>query len=220
VSLKDKMLTVPFVVCAVIVLAAVGGSLLVQPSALNLVIGAAATALLVVCVGLIPADDLAGFYRFTAWVFVFGALLNVAYELWHSVYYTHFSLPGMAYPAQVRMLLTASVSDGFLAVVSLFAVTAVRRGRWRWDATRRWSDVIFVAMVALAIQVGVELEALSTGRWGYTDLMPLIPLLRVGLTPAIQMPLLMLPILSLAQRVSGCPATPSAQGWAAGSAGS
>jgi hypothetical protein len=55
--------------------------------------------------------------------------------------------------------------------------------------------------LALVIQVVVELEALASGAWVYNDRMPLIPWLNVGLTPVVQMPLLVLPVFWLARRM-------------------
>ena len=61
------------------------------------------------CVLLIPAAQLPVFYSLAAWVFLFGFLLNVLYELAHSPLYTHFAEPGYTYPELVIMLLGASV---------------------------------------------------------------------------------------------------------------
>lgn len=205
-------------VATTVILAAVGATLLVQPSILNLVIGVATVVLLAVNVQQVPAKRLAEFYTFSFWVFVVGALLNVPYELWHSTYYTYFTQPGLTYSDQVWMLLMASVSDGFLAVVSLLAVTAAQGGQWSRASQRGWRHAALVVFTSLAIQIGVELEALATGRWSYNDLMPLIPLLRVGLTPAVQMPLLMLPILWLSRRLAGCdPSVAGADSYVGGS---
>jgi len=50
-------------------------------------------------------------------------------------------------------------------------------------------------LAGLAIAIGVELHALQTGRWAYTEMMPLVPFLNVGLTPLLQMAIL--PLLSI-----------------------
>jgi len=185
-----------------VVVAAVGATLLAQPSMLNLVVGVATLALLAVNIRLIPEERLAEFYTFSVWVFVVGSLLNVPYELWHSTYYAHFSQPGLTYNDQVWTLLMASVSDGFLAVVSLLAMTAAQGGQWLLPRQGGRRAAALVVLTSLGIQVAVELEALATGRWSYNDLMPLVPLLRVGLTPAAQMPALMIPILWLSHRLA------------------
>ncbi|MEK7124395.1 MAG: hypothetical protein AAB877_01795 [Patescibacteria group bacterium] len=41
----------------------------------------------------------------------------------------------------------------------------------------------------LAVAVAMEIWALQTARWQYNDLMPIIPFLNIGLTPAIQLAL-------------------------------
>jgi hypothetical protein len=160
--------------------------------------------LFVGCVLLVPADELPAFYRFAVWVFLFGFLLNVWYELLHSVFYTHFTEPGYTYLELVVMLVGSAVADGFISLNLLFAATVLRRGKWDWAAPWGWKNVLFVVILALGGQIVGELVALSTGEWAYNTAMPLIPGLGVGLTPALQMPLLILPTFWLAQRVARC----------------
>lgn len=47
-----------------------------------------------------------------------------------------------------------------------------------------------VAILGILIAVLIELHALEVGRWAYTEAMPIIPFLKVGLTPVLQMALL------------------------------
>jgi hypothetical protein len=157
------------------------------------------------CVLLIPADILPAFYRFTLWVFLFGFLLNVWYELLHSVFYTHFTEPGYTYPELVLMLVESAVADGFISLNLLFAVTVFRRGKWDWASAQSWNwrNILFTVVVALGMQVVGETVALNTGEWAYNAAMPLLPGLGVGLTPALQMPLLILPTFWLAQHLAG-----------------
>jgi len=156
---------------------------------------------------LVPADELSAFYWFTLWVFLFGFLLNIWYELLHSVFYTHFTEPGYTYLELVTMLVESAIADGFISLNLLFAATVFRRGKWDWASSRNWSwkNVLFVVVVALGMQIVGETVALHTGEWAYNAAMPLIPGLRVGLTPALQMPLLILPTFWLAQRVASSP---------------
>ena len=62
--------------------------------------------------------------------------------------------------------------------------------------------MLFVVVMALGMQLVGETVALRTGEWAYNAAMPIIPGLGVGLTPALQMPLLILPTLWLAHRVA------------------
>ena len=156
------------------------------------------------CVLLVPADELSTFYQITFWVFLFGFLLNVGYELLHSVFYTHFTEPGYTYPELVTMLVESAVADGFISLNLLFAVTVFRRGEWDWASHRdwNWKNVLFVVVVALGMQILGETVALHTDEWAYNGAMPIIPGLGIGLTPILQMPLLILPTFWLAQRVT------------------
>jgi hypothetical protein len=157
------------------------------------------------CVLLIPADRLPAFYRFALWVFLFGFLLNTWYELLHSVFYTHFTEPGYTYPELVLMLIESAVADGFISLNLLFVVTVFRRGKWDWASAQSWNwrNVLFTVLVAFGMQVVGETVALNTGEWAYNAAMPLLPGLGVGLTPALQMPLLILPTFWLAQHLAG-----------------
>ncbi len=44
--------------------------------------------------------------------------------------------------------------------------------------------------IGIIIAVSIEWYALGVGRWAYNEYMPIIPLLKVGLTPTIQLGLL------------------------------
>jgi hypothetical protein len=154
------------------------------------------------CVLLVPADELPAFYRLTVWVFLFGFLLNTGYELVHSVFYTHFTEPGYTYFELVLMLIGAAVADGFISLNLLFAATVFRRGKWKWTPPWDWKSILFVVTLALGGQIVGEVVALGTGEWAYNAAMPLILAWDVGLTPALQMPLLILPTFWLAHRVA------------------
>lgn len=168
---------------------------------LNLIVLGSALLLALTCVALIPPAELTTFYRLTLWVFLFGFLLNVAYELLHSVLFDHFYMTDYTYPDLVIMLFEASVADGFILLSLLFAVTAVRGGRWEWQVPWRRSTVLLTLALAALGQTLGEIIALETGAWGYTEAMPRLPLLGVGLTPLLQMPLLVLPTFWLAQQL-------------------
>jgi hypothetical protein len=157
------------------------------------------------CVWLIPADQLSGFYRFAIGVFFFGFLLNTCYELMHSVFYTHFTEPGYTYLELVVMLFGSAIADGFISLALLFAVSVFRRGRWDWAYPWAWRNVLFLILLAFGVQTTGEVVALKTGAWAYNEAMPLVPVLHVGLTPVLQMPLLILPTFWFAWRVACLP---------------
>ncbi|MCJ7738635.1 MAG: hypothetical protein MUQ10_15205, partial [Anaerolineae bacterium] len=57
------------------------------------------------CVILVPAAQLPKYNSLAAWVFLFGFLLNMLYELAHSPLYTHVAETGYTYPKLVTRLL-------------------------------------------------------------------------------------------------------------------
>ncbi|MDA1169465.1 MAG: hypothetical protein O3A36_03950, partial [bacterium] len=64
---------------------------------------------------------------------------------------------------------------------------------FNWIASLNKKDIITLAAIGLCIAVGIEWRALLFERWAYTDVMPIIPYLKVGLTPMLQM-ILLLPL--------------------------
>ncbi len=177
------------------------GALLEPPARMALWSLIGIFALYLGCVMVVRFDELTSFYRFTGWAFFYSMLLNLAWELWHSVYFMHFTESGNLYPALVRMLFGAATADGVVALGLFFALTLARKGEWDWPWPPPWRYVAFVLVLATAVQVGVEIGAVATGMWAYNDNMPVIPLLNVGLTPVLQMPVLIMPIFWLSQRM-------------------
>ncbi len=62
-----------------------------------------------------------------------------------------------------------------------------------------WLPVV----VALLFAIALELFALHTGRWEYNNLMPIIPVINVGLTPVLQLPTLLLVVFKIEQMKYG-----------------
>jgi len=44
-----------------------------------------------------------------------------------------------------------------------------------------------IILIGILVSTLIELYAIHTGRWAYNEYMPIIPILGVGLTPAIQL---------------------------------
>jgi len=96
----------------------------------------------------------------------------------------------------------ASLGDGVI-ILAIWAIGAVLLRRVHWYELRRPASVAILLLSGAVIAVGIELHALATDRWAYTELMPLLPIVDVGVSPFIQ--LLLLPWISmvLAGRKSG-----------------
>ena len=99
-----------------------------------------------------------------------------------TLFFVHKGLP----PTQTAMVI-ATLGDVLLTWIA-YAAVAVVSGRWMWILerwkTRQWAT-IFAA--ALALSLFVEWRALSSGRWGYTELAPIIPGTTISVIPVLQL---------------------------------
>ncbi len=107
-------------------------------------------------------------------IFLAGLLLNLLWENLHAPLYVHYQ--GGAITEIV--LFRAAVFDA--AIITLFAVFAFLVLP---HSFRQW----FMLIAGILFAVGLEIFALQTGRWEYTALMPLLPFINVGLSPALQL---------------------------------
>lgn len=110
-------------------------------------------------------------------IFVLAFLANWLWENLHSFLYASYR----GKPITEFVLTRAALFD---AVFILFlGIIFIKFGYFR---NRSWYALIFGFIVSILI----ELYALHTGRWAYNDLMPVIPVLGIGLTPAVQLGIL------------------------------
>ena len=97
-------------------------------------------------------------------------------------------------------MVVATLGDLVLTLIAYAAVGALHGLQWplgRW----RWPQVVTLELVALAMAMAVELHAVATGRWSYTDAAPLLSLAEVSLLPIMQLVLLLPASFLLARRL-------------------
>lgn len=112
-----------------------------------------------------------------SYIFVYAFLFNWVWENLHSFLYAHYQSGVITQ----WILLRATLFDAvFITVLAaLFMSIAYLR-------ERQWLAVLFGIIAAVLI----EFYALQTARWAYNEYMPVIPLVRTGLTPTFQLGLL------------------------------
>jgi hypothetical protein len=110
-------------------------------------------------------------------IFVVSFALNGIWERLHSLLYVHYK------GGQITqmILLRATLADA--AMITLIALPFLLIPYLK---NKSW----IIIPVGLVLALGIEWWALGSGRWAYTSLMPLIPIISVGLTPAVQLGLL------------------------------
>lgn len=118
-------------------------------------------------------------------IFLLAFFLNLMWEYAHSVLYMHYQ----GGPITDSILLHAALFDA--SFITLIALPSLFFSRLKWR-------LVLPTLVAFVFAITLELYALNTGRWAYTEAMPLLPFVHVGLTPSIQLALLTLIILYMA----------------------
>lgn len=121
--------------------------------------------------------------------------LNLVWELVQCrLFFVHGSVP-----ATLPAMFVATAGDVALSALIYGAVALCMRDPiWglRGFSTRSLAVTLaFAVMVALL----VEWRALSSGRWVYTGLMPLVPATQIGVIPILQL-LLLVPLTVISAR--------------------
>lgn len=110
-------------------------------------------------------------------IFATAFVCNAIWENLHAFLYVHYR------SGQITefILLRATLIDAI--IITLIALPFIYVPKLKEQG---W----IIALVGFIVAVGIEWWALGTGRWAYTVYMPIIPILSVGLTPALQLGLL------------------------------
>jgi len=68
----------------------------------------------------------------------------------------------------------------------LYIFVSIVNFEWKWFANWDLKDTFIILLFALFVSFYVEVNALYLGRWGYSNIMPLLIGTDVGLTPILQ----------------------------------
>ena len=113
--------------------------------------------------------------------------LNWLWEMMHMPAYEEMA--GRSWAETAPVCAVASVGDVAVTFV-VYGIGALAAGQLRWGLTRRWNIYATSALLGAAIAVAIEWRALALGRWSYSEFMPLLPVVGVGLWPVLQLTLL------------------------------
>ena len=130
-------------------------------------------------------------------LFVVSAALNFLWELVQAPLFV-----GMTSVGAIQWhCFVASLGDGIILWI-IYGLGWAAFGTWRWTAQPGSWQMAFMVSVSLVIAFLIEWSALHwLHRWVYTDQMPIIPVLDVGLTPILQMLILPPFIFFLTQKL-------------------
>lgn len=110
------------------------------------------------------------------WFFVFllAFLFNMVWETIHSLLYLHYKHG----PIDILVLSRATLADAIIICLIIWLL-------YIFSLLPKHSYLI--VYIGIAISVMIEWWALGSGRWAYSNMMPMIPIINVGLTPVVQL---------------------------------
>lgn len=118
-------------------------------------------------------------------IFVLAFLLNAIWEHLHAGFYQNYQ--------------GGLITETVLTRAALFDASFITLVSWGFLIFSPLQKRLWLAfIVGLVFALGLELFALKTGRWAYNSLMPIIPIMKVGLSSTLQLGLINYFLLKLA----------------------
>ena len=127
-------------------------------------------------------------------LFLWSVALNYPWEMLQMPLYEAMPFTD---PMSWILCFRATIGDGFI-ILMLWGIGFLLTRRINWFGRRRKLAMSLLVISGAAVAIGIELHALRTGRWMYSDLMPVVPLIGTGLSPLVQLILLPLAAMRLA----------------------
>lgn len=127
--------------------------------------------------------------RVLAFFTTLAAVSFVLHYIWEGAHvhlYTNYDGLSGALP----ITLWATLGDVFYSLFVGGALAAIRKGVGGVEHMKS-AEYAWVALVGLALAISIELRAQWLQLWSYTEAMLIIPVLNIGLSPVLQMTLLL-----------------------------
>jgi len=125
--------------------------------------------------------------RFFAATVLLSFVLNEIWEMAQMSAYVE--TVGFSWTSTLGFCTQAAVGDVGI-ILGIYAAGALAAGDLGWGLRARWNIYATAAILGLAYAALVEHAALASGRWSYTERMPVVSMLGAGLWPLLQMTLL------------------------------
>lgn len=125
-------------------------------------------------------------FRTLAILTVTSFVLHLIWESWHVQLYTGYGDWSLGIP----VVALATIGD-VLYTLGAFALVCGFKKTVDWMADATYSDYFGLVTLGFLIALFVEYKGLALDKWQYLPEMPIIPILQVGLSPILQMALLL-----------------------------
>ena len=136
-------------------------------------------------------------YLIISLIFLFGFGANFIWEKMHIVLYQNYEsyANALVFPVSLH----ASFIDAIIIFGIYFCIALLQRNIF-WLDSFNPKSVFLVLLLGFIISVLIEVDALAKGKWAYNNLMPIIPFIRIGLSPVLQMLILPLIVFSAVKK--------------------
>ena len=125
--------------------------------------------------------------RFFIAVTLISFLLNGLWEMMQMPAYREMA--GRPFLETVARCTPATLGDVILTFW-IYAIGATAAKSLSWGFQAGWNVYLVLALIGTIHAICIEQAALVSGRWTYSEAMPVLPRLKVGLWPILQLALL------------------------------
>lgn len=129
--------------------------------------------------------------KFLGRLFLWAVAMNYIWEMLQMPFYEAMKFSD---PKSWLICFRASLGDGVI-VLTIWAIGFAVLRKTTWAENLNVRSILILLLSGSLIAIGIEFLALETGRWLYSELMPMVPIVNVGLIPFLQ--LLILPWVSI-----------------------
>ncbi|GAC1425583.1 MAG: hypothetical protein NVS1B13_18340 [Flavisolibacter sp.] len=137
---------------------------------------------------LIRVFNKSAFRRLIIIELILAFLLNIVWELGQLPLFK-----GADYNIKHIFLCTlASLADAIMVLLIYLGLALAFKAPF-WFHRRKWLLIVIAMIIGGTGGILAEIRNLNAGNWSYSDSMPIIPIVNVGLTPVLQF--MLLPIL-------------------------
>lgn len=119
-------------------------------------------------------------------LFLAAFALHIVWENTQASLFTGYSSFGQHFP----MCFFATIGDVIFTLLIYLGVGLLKND-FGWIVRLNKKDVLVLAVIGFFYAVGIEWQALLFEKWRYANTMPIIPYLKTGLTPVLQMTILL-----------------------------
>jgi hypothetical protein len=126
-------------------------------------------------------------------------ILNWFWEMLQMPAYSETA--GLPWRATAWRCTWATIGD-MAVTYAVYGFGALITGTIRWTSNWTHSQILAIALISGVFALAIEWQALLDQRWHYSERMPIVPILDVGLWPLLQLPLLVPLSVVLSERIT------------------